>query len=131
MRVPKRRPPKPHSCSRSKSPRRQRAAAKPNQVIRPNSNTKIVSATQFTSCTMILSSRVLSYPCAVIARALKLFGGLKIDDGREHGADDHPEQLEPIEERNPREVGLGFIVNGRPQGNGKLHHEEQVPPAPP
>ena len=35
MSVPKRRPPSPHSCSRSRSPLRQRAAAKPSQLMKP------------------------------------------------------------------------------------------------
>src|SRR6516165_2776336 len=38
----KRRPPRPHSCSKSRSPLRHLAAAKPNQVIKANNIMKII-----------------------------------------------------------------------------------------
>src|SRR6516165_1232396 len=56
MKVPKPRPPSPHSCNRSRSPLRQWAAAKPSQVMNANSSTKTISATQFTSLTRVPSS---------------------------------------------------------------------------
>src|SRR6202020_1582263 len=59
-----------------------------------------------------------------------LFFDAEIDDRREHGTDDHPQQLEPIEKRNAEQVGLGPVVQGRPKGDGELDDEEQVPPAP-
>src|SRR5437764_7741729 len=112
MTVPKRRPPKPHSWSRSRSPRRQRAAAKPSQVMKRKSATKTTSATQFTSC---MGS---------------LLGG-EIDGGGEDGADDDPEELVPIKEGHADEARLRLVVEGRPQHGHELDDEEQVPPAPP
>src|SRR6185437_14569072 len=46
--VPKRRPPRPHSCSRFKSPRRQCAAMKPRTVTSANNTMKTISAVTFT-----------------------------------------------------------------------------------
>jgi len=54
----------------------------------------------------------------------------EIDHGREYGADDHPEQLEPVKERDAEQVGLGLVIERRPESDGKLDNEKQVPPAP-
>src|SRR5271166_5768226 len=116
--VPKRRPPRPHSCSRSRSPLRQLAAAKPNQVIKANNKTKIVRAVQFTSCT------VSPLP------ALALVFGRKIHDCCEHSTDDYPKKLIPVEERHADPIGFCFVVKGRPEDGDKLDKKEQVPPAP-
>src|SRR5579863_5584091 len=112
MRVPKRRPPRPHSCSRSRSPLRQWAAAKPSHVISANSSTKIESAVQFTSD--------MASPSPTLGR--------EVDDRGENRADDHPEHLVPVEERDTRPVRLGLVVEGRPKHDDELHDEEQVPP---
>src|ERR1700736_2147869 len=58
-----------------------------------------------------------------------LFYG-EVEDRRENSADDHPEQLEPIKERNPPQVGLGSIIERRPESDCKLDDEEQIPPTP-
>src|SRR5215471_7377220 len=99
MMVPKRRPPRPHSCSRSRSPLRQCAAAKPSQVMSPNSTTRMISAVQ----SMIIALRV---PLPV---------GGEIDDRGEDRAEDHPQQLVPVEERQPDPGGLDLVVEWRPQ----------------
>src|SRR5215470_17697437 len=97
-RVPKRRPPSPHSCSRSRSPLRQLAAAKPNQVMKPNSATKMMRAVQFTSCTAFTPElRVRGSACE-----LHSILGCEIDDRRQNGADNHPNKLVPEEERETR-----------------------------
>src|SRR5580700_10513549 len=111
MSVPKRRPPRPHSCNRSRSPLRQRAAANPSQVMKPNRRTKTLSATQLT-CSMSVS-----------------LGG-EVDNRRGDRADDHPQHLVPIKERHAYPVGLGTVVEGRPQNRDELHEKQQVPPAP-
>src|SRR5882757_9629625 len=118
MTVPKRRPPKPHSCSRSKSPLRHFAAAKPSQDTRPNNNTKIVSAIQFTFDTPIP---------LILFRSV--FGGV-VDDGSQDRTAEDPSKLKPIKERNPDEGGFGLVVKWRIQRHHELDHEQQVPPAP-
>src|SRR5262249_3183135 len=124
--VPKRRPPRPHSCSRSRSPLRQLAAAKPNQVMKPNSAAKMMRAVQFTSCTAITPElRVRGS-----ARELHSILGREIDDRRQNGADNHPSKLVPVEERETGEGGLHRVIEGRPKNGDELDHEEQVPPAP-
>jgi hypothetical protein len=69
--------------------RRQCAAAKPSQVISPNSSTKMLSAIQFISCTMLPSSSWRG-----------LVAGRQVDHRGEHRADDHPQHLVPVEERD-------------------------------
>src|SRR4029079_6845906 len=165
MTVPNRRPPRPHSCSRSRSPLRQCAAAKPSQVIKANSRTKIMSAVQFTSCTACLpvyvsarpsviskptpslrgaqrrsnpASRARELDCfAALAmtsppsqRALILVLGGEVDDRGQNGADDHPQELIPVEERHADQRRFGSVVEKPTQHGGELNHEQQVPPAP-
>src|ERR1700730_4883010 len=130
MTVPKRLPPSPHSCSKSRSPRRQRAAAKPNQVMKPNSSTKIVSATQFTS--------FMTFPLICLGfltsdrggATLRLLLGGQIDHRRDYGADEDPQELIPVEERNAHPIRFGTVVEGRPQHGDELDEKQQVPPAP-
>src|SRR5271157_1067690 len=125
MMVPKRRPPSPHSCSRSRSPLRQWAAAKPSQVMKPNRATKTISAVQFTSCTAFLPTFFVGAP----HRRALIFGG-EVHDRSEHRADDHAEHLVPIEKRNADPGRLDLIVKGRPDDRDELNHKQQVPPAP-
>src|SRR5882762_10228385 len=129
MTVPKRLPPSPHSCSKSRSPLRQRAAAKPNQVMKANSSTKIVSATQFTSC--------MTFPWFVIVLWRQIGAGDaglllsgQIDHRRDYGADEDPQQRIPVEEWNAHPIGLGTVVEGRPEHGDELDEKQQVPPAP-
>src|SRR5579863_605279 len=127
MSVPKRLPPRPHSCSTSRSPRRQRAAAKPSQVMNANSNTKMMSAVQFTSCTAFLPDFRFyrrnrpSSPLVV---------GGEVHGGGEHRPDDHPDQLVPVEERNADPGRLNLVVEGRPEDRDELDHEQEIPWAP-
>src|SRR5579871_185375 len=109
--VPKRRPPRPHSCSNSRSPRRQWAAAKPSQVMKPNSRMKTVSAVQFRSMAPLLFGR-------------------PIDHGRYGRADEYERELEPVKERHAREGRFDRIVEGNPQGRDELEQKQQVPPTP-
>src|SRR5215469_15882426 len=96
-RVPKRRPPSPHSCSRSRSPLRQRAAAKPSQVMRANSATKMIKAVQFTSCTAFLPG----CPCYLLplprlawcSLQAALVIGCEVDSCGQDGPDDDPKEL--------------------------------------
>src|SRR5690348_15639014 len=74
--------------------------------------TKTTSATQFT-CSM----------GSLLRR--------EIDGGGEHRADDHPQELVPIEEGHADEGRLELVVEGRPQHDDELDEEKQVPPAPP
>src|SRR5580692_707600 len=139
--VPKRRPPRPHSCSWSRSPLRQCAAAKPSHVMKPNSAMKMIRAVQFTSCTVCLPT-FTSY-CLVSSAprrggapspddefAPRLLLGREIDDRGQHRRDDHPEHLIPIEERDARPGRLDRVVERRPQHGDELNDQEQVPPAP-
>src|SRR5271155_5878382 len=86
--------------------------------MKPNSKTNIVRAIQFTCVTAIPSSCFYS-----ISRG-------EIDGSRENGTDQDPEQLEPVEKWQSQQGRFSLIVKRRPQGHGKLDHEEQVPPAP-
>src|ERR1700722_1299468 len=135
MMVPKRRPPNPHSCSWSRSPLRQCAAAKPSHVMKPNSAMKMIRAVQFTSCTACLP-RLLGLISCVSGcliprwRGTDLVFGREIDDRGQNGPDDDPEHLVPIKERDARPRRLGGVVERRPQHRDELNDEEQVPPAP-
>src|ERR1700746_2071651 len=132
--VPKRRPPSPHSCNRSRSPLRHRAAAKPSQVIKANSATKMIKAIQFASCTALLPNSspycfvVLSF-CVVISAGALLVGH-EVDNCGQDGSKDDPEQLVPVEEREADQGRLGCVVEGRPENSDELNEEEQIPPAP-
>src|SRR5262249_25354478 len=127
MRVPKRRPPRPHSCRRSRSPLRQWAAAKPSHVMKPNRATKTTSAVQCTSGTECLRMSWLGRRFCAGSRSV-LRG--EIDDRGQNGADDHPGELVPVEEGDAGEGGLEPVVERRPQDRDELDEEEQVPPAP-
>src|SRR5579863_359123 len=98
--------------------------------MRPNSTTKMLSAIQFTSCTTIspFLSRC-SRPRSDARQWLLVVGG-EVDDGRENGADDNPQELEPVKEGDAHQGGLDSVVQGRPERHDKLDHEEQIPPAP-
>src|SRR5579883_3267153 len=103
MTVPKRRPPSPHSCSRSRSALRQLAATKPSQVMNANSSTKITSAVQFTSRTKAPPQIVRGRsPLPVTGARL----GGEVDDCGQNRADDHPKKLIPVEERHARKRRL-------------------------
>src|SRR5580704_5155860 len=103
--VPKRRPPRPHSCNWSRSPRRQRAAANPSQVMKPNSRTKTTNAIPFT-CGTTLPLEML--------RDLLRFPSHEVDHGCEHRAHEDPEQLKPVEEGDAEQHRLRLIVERRP-----------------
>src|SRR5215475_10826538 len=94
MIVPKRRPPRPHSCSWSRSPLRQCAAANPNHEIRANSTTKTESAVQLSSSTAFPQS-FICFDNRVELGASFLDG--EVDDRVEHGTEQHQGELEPIE----------------------------------
>src|SRR5262249_50569074 len=108
MTVPKRRPARPHSCSRSRSARRQCAARKPTTVTRANNSTKTTMATQF----IAVSS---------LGPVIK-----KDDQGR---GNEEPEELIPIEERKPAEGRFDRVVEGHPQEGDERQHEQPAPPA--
>src|ERR1700761_5484290 len=118
MSVPKRRPPRPHSCNMSRSPLRHRAAANPNQVMKPKTTTKMISAVQLTAC---MADRLR---CGAVIHSLSSVGSAasaasivpdgQVDDGRDDGADDNPEHLVPIEIRHAQIVRLDLVVERRP-----------------
>src|SRR5579883_84642 len=115
MSVPKRRPPRPHSCSTSRSPRCQWAAAKPSQVMNPNRAKKTMRATQLMSC--------MSAPA-------RLAFGNQVDDRRDGGADQHQRELEPVEERQPDPGWLEGVVQRHPQCRYEFREQQEVPPVP-
>src|SRR5690242_17335081 len=89
-----------------------------------NSTTKTARAVRSICCmgTLLLSA----FPCALAFFRLDR----EVDDGGKDGADDHPEQLVPIEERHAEPGGLRLVVERRPEHSHALDDEEQVPPAP-
>src|SRR5208282_4519534 len=107
MTVPKRRPPSPHSCNWSRSPLRQWAAAKPSHVMNPNSAMNTINAVQFTSCTAIPPNLV--FLCRSVVGA-----GCEVHDCRQNGADDHADELIPVEERYSPKRWLNRVVERRP-----------------
>src|SRR6516164_6509023 len=137
MMVPKRRPPSPHSCRRSRSPLRQLAAAKPSQVMKANSRTKTVVATQLISLTGMPPQAILappmkppSNPSGQLPSSSSLSLGCEVNDRSQDRADDHPKQLIPVEERHARKRRLRAVVERRPKHRDELDDEEQIPPAP-
>src|SRR5271163_1488740 len=96
--------------------------------MKPNSSTKMTSATQFTSCTMFPRRFVsLPYPPSIPGR---LWLDREIDHRRQHRRDEHAQHLEPVEERHAHPDRLGAVVERRPQDDGELQHEQEIPPAP-
>src|ERR1700678_2925779 len=91
----------------------------------------MLSAIQFTSCTTI-PRRLVWFFCGfgILRSGRSSFFDGEVDDRSEHRADDDPQKLEPVKERDPNQGGLDSIVKGRPESDGKLDDEEQVPPAP-
>src|SRR5262249_50042249 len=80
-----------------------------------------MSAVQFTPCTAYLRGGLCAFE--------PVFGG-EIDDRGEHGADQDPQELIPVEERDADPGGLDLVVERRPQRGDELDDEQQVPPAP-
>src|SRR5262245_23206036 len=128
--VPKRRPPRPHSLSWSRSPLRQCAAAKPSQVTSPNSATKTISATQFTSVTETYSLESGGSGAGGSDAETASVVGREINDGGQHRADQNGGELIPVEKRQAKPRWLDRVVERRPDDAGELHDEQQVPPAP-
>src|SRR5689334_2868716 len=114
MIVPKRRPPSPHSCSSSRSPRFQREATKPSTVTSAKKKRKTASAVQLT-------------PPSLIARVPRLH----VDDPGQQRADRDPEELVPVEEREAEEARLRLGVERRPEQEEVGQQEQEVPEAPP
>src|SRR5260221_7514859 len=83
--VPKRLPPSPHSCKRSRSPRRQFAAMNPSTVTSRNSTLNTDSAGQFTPL------------CMALARARR-----EVDDAGQDRAQADPDELVDIEKRDAK-----------------------------
>src|SRR5579871_1748303 len=124
MSVPKRRPPRPHSCSWSRSPLRQCAAAKPSQVMKANSATKTKSAIQSTCATLL--PFLVSF---VAPDRTSLTRSHEVHDRREHRTHQHPGELEPVKEGNAPERGLDLVVERRIESDRELHEEQQIPGA--
>src|SRR5690242_11409302 len=55
--------------------------------------------------------------------------GDEVDHGSEGRADDHPEELIPVEEGDARQLRLDGVVEGHPEQRDERDDEEQVPPA--
>src|ERR1700748_2376026 len=91
--VPKRRPPRPHSCSMVRSPLRQCAATNPSTVTRTNRRTKTMSAVQL----------IMRPPPSVFE---------PVDDADDHRAQDDPQELVPVEERKAAQGRLHAVVKG-------------------
>jgi hypothetical protein len=54
----------------------------------------------------------------------------QINDRVQDRADDDPQELVPVKERNADERRLDLVVEGRPENRDELHEKEQIPPAP-
>src|SRR5258706_15469645 len=115
MRVPNLPPAKPHSWSWSRSPRFQRAAAKPIKVTIPKKKTKTIKAVWF--------SGIFGF-----SRLLAGFGAV-IDDGRDDHADENPAQLEPVEERKAEESRFEPVVERHVEDEHGNEQQEQNRPA--
>src|SRR5215472_2159897 len=98
MSVPKRRPPSPHSDNSLRSPRRQRAATKPSTVTNANKTTNTASAVALGVTALIL---------------LRFFGA--IDRVKKQNAQQDPEQLVPVEERDAEQRGQERVVRADPE----------------
>src|ERR1700675_4218622 len=98
--------------------------------MRPKNTTKMARAIQFTSCTTV--SLLISFfsTLAVVRSSSKLIVGGEVDNGRENGADDNPEELKPVKEGDAHQGGLEPVVQGWPERHEKLDDEKQIPPAP-
>src|SRR5438309_930359 len=119
MRVPKRLPPRPHSWSWSRSPRRQWAAAKPSQVMKPNKRTKTVRATQFSSITRAPGVPGSSGPL-----------GREINDGGHDCARYDKRHLKQVKERNTGPGWFDRIIKRHPQRGDEFSQKQEIPPAP-
>src|SRR5262249_36623129 len=76
--------------------------------------TKTLRATQLTSCMTFLL----------------LLPGREVDDRRQHGANEDPEQLIPIEEGNAGQRGRTRVEKRWPKHREALDKKEPIPPAP-
>src|SRR6516162_6288176 len=101
--------------------------------MKANSATKTIRAVQLTSCTACLPGLWSAQPTrgrrAARGVCASSFGN-EINDRREHGADDHPEHLVPVEKWNPGPGWLDCVVERRPHHRDELDDEEQIPPTP-
>src|SRR4029077_10296537 len=101
--VPKRRPPRPHSCKRFRSALRQRAATKPSQATSRNSATKMVVA--------VRSSFNEAPSRALILRGA-LFQHVNCPDAdRTH---ENPGELKPKKEWHSQKLWLDPVIEPRP-----------------
>src|SRR5437868_15195844 len=102
MMVPKRRPANPHSWMRSRLPRRQLAATKPNTVTSRKKMMKTVIASQLTMDEFSLPGYIAFHEreCsrASMHETDESLRSRKVDHRRDNGSNDNPQQLEPIEE---------------------------------
>src|SRR5437764_11175220 len=99
--VPKRRPANPHSWMRSRLPRRQLAATKPSTVTSRKKMMKTVIASQLTIDEFSLPGHLTFHEreCshATMHETDESLSPRKVDDGRDNGRNDNPQELEPIE----------------------------------
>jgi hypothetical protein len=65
-----------------------------------------------------------------VSPALLAMRSREIDDRSEHGPNNHPKKLVPVEEWEPDPGGFCLVVEWRPQYGHELDPEEQVPPTP-
>src|SRR5215472_6578159 len=96
--VPKRRPPSPHSDNSLRSPRRQRAATNPSTVTNANKTTNTASAVALGVTALFL---------------LSFFGA--VDRVKKQNAQEDPEQLVPIKERDAEQRRRERVVGAYPQ----------------
>src|SRR5579871_3265796 len=115
-RVPKRRPASPHSWSRSRSPRRQRAATKPRMVTIAKKIMKTVKATALNMENLLYSSA--SSP-------------QEIQRGGENGREYNPEHRVPVHEGYPDKRRVRIVVERRVQQGDKGNDEEDEQPGTP
>src|SRR6185312_8090235 len=106
--VPKRPPASPHSLRRPRSPRRQRAEAKPRIVTAPKNTTNTMRAVQLIGMLFVL--------------------GHEIGQRGQQRADDDAEKLKPVEEREAPQARLDPVIKRHP--HGERDQDQQQPQAP-
>src|SRR5947209_10080055 len=113
---------------RSRLPRRQLAATKPNTVTSRKKMMKTEIASQLTIDEFSLPGRIAFHEreCshAPMHERDESLGPRKVDHRRDNGSNDNPQQLKPIEEWNTDKRWFPEIVEGRPHQYNKRENEE-------
>ena len=63
-------------------------------------------------------------PCMIV----RCSGSCEVDHRRNNGRDDNPEELNPVEERDARELWISIVIERRPECEDKRDEEQQKEP---